>query len=558
MPASPWPAMPTGSLPTGPPPSLRIKRFIRGSSASSLQPIPKPANFDGNGVCDLVKHPLSVLLVCWPLGVTAAWLQWSDSTIFWLNFFAMIPLAKLLGDVTEELAAGLKNDLLAGLLNATFGNIVEMVLTVQTLRQGLYDVVKATLLGSVLSNVLLVLGMSFFFGGLVNIRDSHQKGGSQPREVLGPTTKSSLNSLQRGISPTFADWEAEMASSRNLSKRKDTCLHDPAELEMAALVASATSSRPSARLHTSSTPLAPAAAKRLNSKGSALAESEPQNDRDEELEEESEGALGMLKEVAFATFVADKVQRYQVLGALVNTSMLLLSCLSFSLVTVFRSISAPSTSSGSGASPALIADTLLPVSRICSLIIISAYIAYIIFQLGTHSKVLGGNDEEEEPEEASISLMSAVVLLCIATVLVSWSSELLVQSIEGVTKQAHLGEHFIGIILLPIIGNACEHAAAVRFAMQDKPGLSIGIAVGSSTQIALFVVPFSVLAGWLLDKPMDLDFGALNTTVMTLSVIVVLSMVVDGSSNWLQGYLLCAAYAVIAVLYWFVPNGQVI
>eukprot|EP00913_Durusdinium_trenchii_P017470 g16416.t1 len=93
------------------------------------------------------------------------------------------------------------------------------------------------------------------------------------------------------------------------------------------------------------------------------------------------------------------------------------------------------------------------------------------------------------------------------------------------TADAHMGEHFIGIILLPIVGNACEHAAA------DKPGLSIGIAVGSSTQIALFVVPFSVLVGWCIDRPMDLNFGALNVTVMTLSVIVVLSMVVDGQPS---------------------------
>merc|ERR1719316_2502080 len=87
---------------------------------------------------------------------------------FWLNFFAMIPLAKILGDATEELAAGLKNDMLAGLLNATFGNAVEVVMTIQTLRANLIDVVKATLLGSVLSNLLLVLGCSFFFGGIVS------------------------------------------------------------------------------------------------------------------------------------------------------------------------------------------------------------------------------------------------------------------------------------------------------------------------------------------------------------------------------------------------------
>merc|ERR1719169_349422 len=96
------------------------------------------------------------------------------------------------------------------------------------------------------------------------------------------------------------------------------------------------------------------------------------------------------------------------------------------------------------------------------------------------------------------------------TAIVAYSSDLLVDSLKGVVEQSGISQHFVGIILLPLVGNACEHAAAVRFAIMDKPGLSIGIAVGSSTQIALFVVPFSVLFGWFIDEPMDLNFGALN------------------------------------------------
>jgi len=107
---------------------------------------------------------------------------------------------------------------------------------------------------------------------------------------------------------------------------------------------------------------------------------------------------------------------------------------------------------------------------------------------------------------------------------------------------------------LPFVGNACEHAAAVRFAIQDMPGLAVSIAVGSSTQIALFVVPFAVLAGWAIDVPMDLGFGAMNTIVMTLSVVIVLTVVTDGRANWLEGYMLVTAYAIIAVMYWFLPD----
>merc|ERR550537_219213 len=115
----------------------------------------------------IMVHPLNALLGFLPLGVAAHYLHWSDVSIFWLNFVGLVPLAKILGDATEELAANLKNDMLAGLLNATFGNAVEVVIMIQTLRAGLIEVVKATLLGSVLSNLLLVLGMSFFAGGLV-------------------------------------------------------------------------------------------------------------------------------------------------------------------------------------------------------------------------------------------------------------------------------------------------------------------------------------------------------------------------------------------------------
>merc|ERR1719221_1768085 len=146
--------------------------------------------------------------------------------------------------------------------------------------------------------------------------------------------------------------------------------------------------------------------------------------------------------------------------------------------------------------------------------------------------------------------------MCITTIVVAIASEMLVASLEGGCEHLGVSSHFIGIILLPIVGNACEHASAIRFAIMDKPGLSIGIAVGSSTQISLFVVPFSVLCGWWINQPMDLNFGSLNTTVMSISVVVVLSVVVDGTANWLQGYLLVSAYIIVAVLYWFVPNEE--
>jgi len=93
--------------------------------------------------------------------------------------------------------------------------------------------------------------------------------------------------------------------------------------------------------------------------------------------------------------------------------------------------------------------------------------------------------------------------------------------------------------------------AAVRFALQGRPGLSVGIAVGSSTQIALFVVPFSVITATFLGKDMDLNFGGVHTSVMVLSVLILMSVVLDGRSNWLEGWMLMSAYVFIAAMYWY-------
>mmetsp|Transcript_1598 Transcript_1598/g.4725 ORF Transcript_1598/g.4725 Transcript_1598/m.4725 type:complete len:388 (-) Transcript_1598:176-1339(-) len=130
--------------------------------------IEKPAPV-GNlrGVANIVILDfVNVLLLAWPLGCASYFLEWGEIWTFWLNFLAMIPLAKILGDATEELAAGLHNDTVGGLLNATFGNAVEMIITISAIREGLLEIVKKSLLGSILSNLLLVLGMAFFFGGL--------------------------------------------------------------------------------------------------------------------------------------------------------------------------------------------------------------------------------------------------------------------------------------------------------------------------------------------------------------------------------------------------------
>jgi len=395
---------------------------------------------DMAALASIFCHPFTVLLLALPLGIFSHLRRWGALCTFWLNILALIPLAKILGDGTEELAAAIRNDTISGLLNATLGNAVEMILTVQTMRKGLLDVVKATLLGSILSNILLVLGTSFLLGGLVG-------------------------------------------SKTNLGRHH--VIYD---------------------------------------------------------EEYQASRCTMEKEQIFSSK-----------SALVSMAMQLLACMSCALPTVF--VEANRSAAIDSDEEVEMDAKILQVSRIAAVIIMFSYVAYIMFQLVTHKKMLtidegADSDDEDDDDEGGLSAGGALLLMAATTGVIAISSEMLVGAIEEVVANSTISSSFIGIILLPFAGNACEHASAIRFAIQDRPGLSIGIAVGSSTQIALFVVPFAVIAGKLIDQPMDLVFGSLNTTVMILSVLVALALVIDGRSNWLKGFMLCTAYIFEGILYW--------
>lgn len=445
----------TNMAPLPPPTALSVSRKTSDETKYSIVTTAhfrKMAKIDNKeGIKQIFLSPLCILLVCSPLGILSGLLKWGDSLTFWFNFFAMIPLAKILGDATEELAINLKNDMLSGLLNATFGNAVEMIMTVALLRQGQYAVVKSTLLGSILSNMLLVLGMSFLCGGCTKSRPG--------RNVI------------------VADLGMPLTDSTD---------------------------------------------------------SQDQMTR------------------------ASKEQKFTSMGALVNVAMLLLAAFVCGAVTVFNilhTVKDDDSSQDTGEH-----SRILVISRLCSFFIIGAYVAYIWFQLVTHKDAMADEEigEDEDEEEPELSLAASLGLLFVATVIVAISSEFLTGSLEPALENCGMGKSFVGIILLPIVGNACEHVAAIRFAMQDKAGLAVGIAVGSSVQIALLVTPFSVLVGWLMNTTanvnMDLDLGPLNVTVMVLSVIIILAIVLDGRSNWLEGYMLCTAYVIVAILYFYIPD----
>eukprot|EP01052_Picozoa_sp_SAG31_P027927 SAG31_NODE_2653_length_5296_cov_2.690591_3_plen_419_part_00 len=383
------------------------------------------------------NKPISSLLIFCPIGAMAKpVLGLSAVGVFSLNFLAIIPLAWVLGEATETLALHV-GETLGGLLNATFGNAVEMIMSVFALQAGLVTVVQGSLLGSILSNLLLVLGMCFAAGGYYYKEQSFNVTAAQANSTMLLVAATAL-ALPTVFSMTVS--------------------------------------------------------------GGCEAK-----------------ALNMT-----TTFEQ----------------------------TLTSSIDCQQTAD----------DISLQISRYASLLLGAVYVQYLAFQLLTHGYLFAdapaepsadGQAEEEEEEECLLTKGGAVTMLVIATLLVSLNSECLVGSIEGLTVEADLSQNFVGVILLPIVGNAAEHLTAVTSAVKNKMNLAIGVAVGSSTQIALCVVPFTVIAGWVMHVDMSLDFHPFSTVTMLLAVLIVNVVLADGHSNWLEGSLLMTGYVLIGLCFWF-------
>ena len=163
-------------------------------------------------------------------------------------------------------------------------------------------------------------------------------------------------------------------------------------------------------------------------------------------------------------------------------------------------------------------------------------------------------DHEEDDEEPQMSRTASVVLLLATTGLVAFCAELAVDAIPEMVGDTSVSLAFIGLIILPIVGNAAEHVTAVTVAAKNKMDLAIGVALGSSIQIALFVTPVVVLLGWILEKEMTLYFNLFETISLFVTAFVINFLILDGRSNYLEGSLLIAAYVIIAVAAFFYPS----
>ena len=348
----------------------------------------------------MFKPRLNWLLVLVPVSLVADFVLHQDLVAFLSAAGAILPLAGLIGRSTEELAlhAGPR---MGGFLNATFGNVTELIIAIFLLLEGEIEVVKASLTGSILGNLLFVLGLSFLFGGL---RHREQRFNAQ-----------------------------------------------------------------SAGVHATSLGLA---------------------------------VTGLLMPALFVLTTGQHpfFQREVVSGTVAG-------------------------------------------------ILIALYAGALIFTMVTHQHLFHTPTEGEEPHW---SRRMALVVLVASTAVVALEAELLVSTLEPALGELGLSKFFVGLILVPIIGNAAEHGSAVLFAMRNKMDITLEIAIGSSTQIALFVAPALVFISLAVGHPMDFIFSTFEVAAVGVATILMQFIAHDGRSNWLEGTQLLGAYAIIAISFFFV------
>ncbi len=199
--------------------------------------------------------------------------------------------------------------------------------------------------------------------------------------------------------------------------------------------------------------------------------------------------------------------------------------------------------------------TVESLSEEIACILAGVYLLSLVFSLGTHRKIYAGVEEETpslEAESPEWTRTTAIVVLLLATVGVAAMSELLVHSVEQAAHTLGMSSVFVGVIVLAIVGNAAEHSTAVLVAMKNKMDLSVNIAIGSGIQIALFVAPVLVFSSVLMghDRPLDLHFTPMEIVAVSISILVLALVAQDGETHWLEGVMLLAVYAILALAFY--------
>jgi Ca2+:H+ antiporter len=342
----------------------------------------------------LVTSVLAILME-WVLGI-------HGTPLFFVSALAILGLAYAVGASTERLGA-LTGPQVGGILNATFGNVAELIIAFFALQAGLLDVVKASVTGSIIGNLLLVLGASLFFGGL--------RHGTQ----------------------------------------------------------------------------------RFNSRVAGL-----------------------------------------------DSTLLLLAVIGLFVPAVFSA-----TGARTEGSPGRIEESV-----IVSVVLFGLYFANLGYRFRHPNEFLGG----EEPEGHAGPAWSprvAIAVLGLAAVLLAVLSEILVGAIDPFIEDFGLTPFFVGVILIPTIGNLAEHLVAVQLAVKNRVDFAMAVSIGSSLQVALFVAPLLVFLGLVVGQPMDLVFAPLEVAAVAVAAGITVIISLDGESNWLEGSLLLGVYLILAVSFFY-------
>lgn len=365
----------------------------------------------------LRRYGILLLLVLIPIGIALRWLAPEQhSLIFFCAVFAIVPLAAQMGQATEVLADRLGGGI-GGMLNATFGNAAELIIGALALRAGLFDLVKASLTGSIISNVLLVFGGAAIVGG-----------------------------------------------------------------------------------------------------------------------------------------VRHSIQRFNHTAASLGTTMLFLSAIGLVVPAVFHWLSRMSERHP----PDLQLDTAIAA------VLFLTYCVSLLFNLKTHRNLYGPTPEagaEEEPAATDDAtpptagnVRRAVLMLALATIGVVFMSELLVDEVSEAARHLGMSELFIGVVVVALVGNAAEHYSALTMAAQNRMDAALAIAVGSSTQIALFVGPLLLFLSYLIaPHPMDLLFSTYEIVAIVLAVLTIVLIAHDGETHWMEGVQLLAVYLILVFGFYFLP-----
>jgi len=353
----------------------------------------------------LRRDPIIILVLALPLAFLAEIGHWGELWVFILSALGVVPMARYIGEATQALAR-YTGPRVGGLLNATLGNAAELIITIFAIREGLLDLVKASITGSILGNLLLVMGMAMVVGGIRNGAQSFHRQQASNNAIL-----LSLAIVALVVPSLFSHYIGPDSSVK--------------------------------------------------------------------VEALSIGVAGvMILLYAFGLFFSIKLNA--------------------------GPLSAPL-------------------------------------------------DESEHSVKHGWSVRTALIVLALSTVGVAFLSELLVGAVEPVVASLGISEFFLGIILIPLIGNVAEHLVALQVAAQNKMDLSVEIAVASSLQIALFVAPALVFVSLLIGNPLTLIFNQFELIALIAGVLIAAMVSADGESNWLEGAELLAVYVILGLAFYLLP-----